>query len=69
MHFHIDHTYFFHSVLIVDFGIYWTLLLLIESGSSEAFDSISEQPEPAQEVYYYQGKHPLCTMLIPSFIQ
>lgn len=43
--------------------------MILDSGSSEVVESIIEQQEPKQEVYYYyQGKHPLCTILIPSFV-
>ena len=46
--------------------IHW-IFGILDSGSSEVVESIVEQQEPEQEVYYYQGKHPLCTMLIPLF--
>ena len=52
----------------VFFPVFIGFYFLLDSGSSEVVESGIEQPEPEQEViYYYQGKHPLCTILVPIF--
>ena len=40
---------------------------LLDPAVPDMSENPTEQQEPEQVVYYYQGKHPLCTMLIPDF--
>ena len=47
-------------------AVHW-IFCVLDPESCEVFDPSSEQQEPDPVVYYYQGKHPLCTMLIPMF--
>ena len=68
MHSSLDHAFFFNTLISVDFLVFIGFYCLLDSGSSEVIESVIEQQEPEQEViYYYQGKHPLCTMLILNF--